>query len=231
MIIEITLWMSLFTVSGNETIGGFDKSHYLSYVLWAAFIARITSNWMYEFRMSDEIESGSINGLLVRPFSFFEYYLTQFYSYKLWIAIISLALPFICIFIFDLPTDLNRIFLSLLLVLYYLVLVHMISFCVSCANFYFNKVSSLTVAKNIFIGMISGEIVPLDLFPEPFRTWTLKSPFANAVYTPIGYITGRVQIDQIYLGFYSNTLGILFFGALGAWMWHNGMRKYVGTGA
>ena len=231
MLIEITLWISLFTVSGNTTIGGFDKAHYLSYVLWAAFVGRITSNWTYEFRMSDEIESGSINGLLVRPFSFFEYYLSQFYSYKLWITSISLLLPFACIFIFALPTELNRIFLALLLIAYYLILVHAISFCISCANFYFNKVSSLTVAKNIFIGMISGEIVPLDLFPEPYRSWALKLPFANAVYTPIGYITGRVGIDQVITGFYANTFGILFFGAIGILMWHSGMKKYVGTGA
>src|SRR4051812_23467450 len=75
--IELTLWYAIFKTSNSPTIGGFTREYYLSYALWAAFAARISVSWMYEFRMIEEIESGSVNSLIVRPMSFYEYYLSQ----------------------------------------------------------------------------------------------------------------------------------------------------------
>lgn len=77
-LIELTLWLAVFKSSGQTLINGFPFEAYVGYAVWAAFVGRVTSTWMYEFRMMEEIDSGSINSSLVRPMSFFEYYLSQF---------------------------------------------------------------------------------------------------------------------------------------------------------
>ena len=99
-LIELLLWIAVFrSISGNE-IAGFSRENYLAYALWGAFVSRITSNWMYEFRMIEDIESGSINGLLVRPASFFEYYLSQFLGYKILTTAVSLVFPIFAAWLF-----------------------------------------------------------------------------------------------------------------------------------
>ena len=229
-LIELTLWVALFA-TGKTAIGGFAREYYLAYALWTAFVARISVSWMYEFRMTEEVSSGSINGLLVRPLSFFEYYLSQMMGYKVVTTFFSLMVPLIFAWIFDLPMQLSRAPLVLLLVFYHLLLVHILSFIVSTAAFHLNRIGSLTVAKNLSMWLLSGELFPLDLLPEPYKTILIKLPFSSGVYIPVSYLTGRVPIDLVVQGFISNTVAIVFFGLIAIGMWRWGLSKYAGTGA
>ncbi len=230
-LIELTLWLAIFATSGAATIGGFSKEYYLSYVLWTAFISRITTSWMYESKMIEEIDSGSINGLLVRPMSFFEYYLSQLMGYKVISTATSLVVPFVIGYFMDFPVIWQRIPATLALIFYYLILVHVISFGISSIAFHLNKIYSLTVAKNLGLWLLSGELFPLDLLPEPWKSLILNLPFCNAVYIPVSYLTGRAGPELLMHGFYTNTIGLVVIGGLSYGMWKWGVSKYAGTGA
>lgn len=230
-LIELTLWIAIFAATDSATIAGFSKEYYLAYVLWTAFVTRITTNWMYESRMIEEIELGSINGLIVRPMSFYEYYLSQFLGYKAITSSISFIVPIAMIYFMKLPTDFSRLPLALLLICYYLLLVHTISFLIATVAFHLNRVQSLTVAKNLALWVFTGELFPLDILPEPYRSFILDLPFANAVYIPVGYLTGRFNMDLLLHGFWTNTMGLIFIGGASALMWKWGLSKYSGTGA
>lgn len=230
-LIEILLWIAIFESVQSLEIGGFPKENYLSYALWAAFVSRISSTWMYEHRMIEEIELGTVNSILTRPLSFFEYYLSQFMGYKLITTAISLLFPLAAILVFDLPFRLERLPATLLLIIYYLFMVHTLSFCVATMAFRFNKVFSFTVAKNLGLWLLSGELFPLDLLPEFWKKIVLTLPFSNAVYIPVGYATGRVELPLVLQGFLTTTIGILLFGVLARVLWTTGLKTYSGTGA
>lgn len=230
-LIELTLWVSIFSVHGGGDIAGFGKDYYLSYAIWGAFVARITVNWMYEFRMLEEIETGKINSILVRPVSYYYYYLVQFLSYKGLTTAFSLLIPLSLMYFLKLPFQLDRFFLSLFLIGYFLILVHTMSFCVSCLGFYINRAHSFTVAKNLFFWILSGELFPLDMLPGFLKEVFLSLPFCSAVYIPVGFITGRFGYDVFFQGFISVTYGLIFFGALAYFLWASAIKKYSGTGA
>ncbi len=229
--IEILLWIAVFKGANTELIAGFTKNHYLSYALWSAFFARIATSWMYEFKMVEEVSSGSINSIITRPMTFYEYYLSQLMGYKLVTTAISLIVPVIVVQFFDLPTNLARVPLAVLLCFYYLIMVHSISFIISSLAFHFTKISSLTVAKNLFMWILMGELFPLDLLPEPWKSFIIALPFSSGVFIPVGYITGRVEINTVMQGFVSVTIGLIILNIIGAYMWKKGMDSYVGTGA
>ncbi len=229
--IEILLWFAVFAGTSATTINGFGKEYYLSYALWSAFFARIATSWMYEFRMVEEIGSGTLNSLIVRPMGFYEYYLSQLMGYKFVTTLLSMVVPFIAAYIFDFPTIYTRVPLAILLCFYYLILVHTISFLICCAAFHFTKISSFTVAKNLMLWIVTGELFPLDLVPAPWGDWLIASPFASGVYIPVGYITGRVDISAVYNGFISVTIAIIVLNLLGSWLWKRGLSGYAGTGA
>ncbi len=229
--IEILLWFAVFKGAHTATINGYGREFYLSYALWAAFFARIATSWMYEFRMIEEIGSGTINSLIVRPMSFYEYYLSQLLGYKFITTVISLIVPIIAAYIFHLPTIYSRMPLAVVLCFYYLILVHTISFLVCCAAFYLTKISSFTVAKNLMFWILTGELFPLDLMPEPFRSKIIALPFSSGVYLPVGFVTGRVGIHEMMNGFVSVTIWLIVLNLLGAWFWKKGLSSYSGTGA
>ena len=229
-VIELTLWSALFRAH-TGLINGYTKEDYLAYALWAAFVARISVTWMYEARMIEEIESGSINNLLTRPLSFFEYYMSQFMGYKVATTLISFCVPIAVSFMFDLPLKLERLPVVFLLVFYFLIMVQILSFAVATLAFFINRAHSFTMAKNLSLWLLSGELIPLDLLPEFWKKLFISLPFSNAVYLPTGYLTGRIDSQTFYWGFTSTTYGILIFGFFAYFLWQRGIRSYVGTGA
>lgn len=231
VLIEMLLWYAVFKGAGVETINGFGQNYYLAYALWAAFFSRISTSWMYEHRMIAEIDTGTINSLLTRPVSFYEYYFSQLMGYKVVTTAVSLIPPLLAASMFDLPTQFARLPLAIALVFYYLVLVHSISFVIASSAFYLNKVYSFTSTKNLLLWLLSGELFPLDLIPSPYKEWLLQLPFASGVYIPVGYLTGRVDAAMVYQGFVSITWGLVVINLVGYWMWTQGLKKYAGTGA
>ena len=89
----------------------------------------------------------------------------------------------------------------------------------------------MTAAKNLLMWILMGELFPLDLLPEPYKTILISAPFANGTFIPVGYIIGRVEIQTVYNGFISVTIGLVILNLIGAYLWKRGIESYVGTGA
>lgn len=229
--IEMLLWFAVFQGAATNTIAGFSKEYYLAYSLWGAFFARICTSWMYESRMIQEIDSGTINSLLTRPLSFYEYYFSQLMGYKFITTLVSMTVPFLVVLFFNLPTDFSRLPLAFALEFYYLILVHSISFIIASTAFFLNKSYSLTAAKNLALWFFTGELFPLDLIPEPIRSIFIALPFSAGVYIPVGYITGRLEINSVWSSFASITVAIVIANTIGVYVWRKGLRAYSGTGA
>ena len=229
--IEAMLWSAIIAGIAGQTLGGFGREYYLGYALWANFLGRVTTNWMYEFNMHSDIETGQINSILMRPISFYGYYLAQFMGYKVFVAACSFMIPITACWMIGASMNVARLPLVLLLVIYFLVFVHTLSFCVACMTFFINRASSLTGIKNITMWILAGELIPLDLYPEPFRSWLIYLPFSAGVYIPVGYITGRFGSEVVWQSFASVTVGLVVVGALAKIMWRRGLQAYTGTGA
>lgn len=229
--IEFILWFALFK-SGNFTqIGGFGLNNYLGYALWATFLARISTSWAYEHRMINDVEVGEINTYLVRPMSFFEYYLSQLFGYKIITSLGSLIFPIGLAMALGLPTHIERIPLAMLLIFYYLILVHMIGFFIASTAFFLSRVHHFSSAKNILLWVLMGELFPIDLMPDPWKTWLMQLPFVSGVYIPAGYITGRLDVDVVWGGFLSVSLSLLLLSLPTYALWKKGLRGYSGMSA
>lgn len=230
-LIELTLWLAVFHSQASSTIGGFTREAYFSYVLWASFIDRITANWMYESMMIESIDTGQVNSVLTRPITYFEYFWSQFFGYKLITTAFSFSIPVVAVVVLGVPEQLQRLPLALALVFYYVFHTYLLSYCIATLAFYFNRVGSITTAKNLCLWLLAGSLFPLDLLPEPWRSWLVALPFASGVYVPAGYITGRFGPELVLQGFASVTVGILVLILVGSLSWRAGVRHYTGTGA
>lgn len=229
--IELLMWFAIFETANAVEIGGFTRDNYLAYGVWAPFLGRIAVSWMYESMMVEEVASGSINVILTRPISFYEYYLSQLMGYKITTTIISMIAPLLVTFFFKLPIHYERIPLAISLVFYYLFLVHTLSFVISTFAFYMTRVRSLTLVKNLTLWLLAGELVPIDLMPPTIAKILLLSPFPAGVYTPVAYITGRAGSDLVMQSFISVTICTVIAMGVGAVLWRKGLQSYTGTGA
>lgn len=181
--------------------------------------------------MLEEIESGTVNAILVRPLSFYEFYLFQFVSYKMLCAVASLFIPVVGCWLFSAPLHIERIPIVVVQLVYYLVFVHTLSFCIACLAFFIHRAFAFVQIKNLAIWVLAGEMIPLDLYPEPFRSWLIHSPFSSGVYMPVSYLTGRISWEVYSQSFTSITMALGLSGVGAFILWRLGVRSYVGTGA
>ena len=228
--IEILLWLAIFKTAESAQIGGFNRESYLAYAVWAPFLGRITISWMYESMMVEEIASGSINTILTRPLSFYEYYLSQMLGYKMMTTVFSLLVPIAAGIYFKLPVFIERLGPALLLVIYYLILVHTLSFIISTLGFFLTRVRSFTLVKNLTLWLLSGELVPIDLMPVALKKVLLVLPFSSGVYIPLAYLTGRAEGSLLNQGFINVTLGLAVAIPFSFFFWRRGLHEYTGTG-
>lgn len=229
--IEVSMWFTIFKLMNSETLAGFPKSSYLAYMLWGSFFSRVASNWYYEFRMVDEVESGSVNAILTRPFTYFEFYCGQFIGYKVLTAGISFLVPLFFSLIFKFSIYYDRMPLAFLLMIFYLFFLYTISFIVASLAFYFTRVGAFTVTKNFLLWILSGEIFPLDILPVSIKATVIALPFASSCYIPVGYLTGRLEIDAVIKAFQSVAVGLVVAIIIATVVWRRGVRIYSGTGA
>lgn len=85
--------------------------------------------------------------------------------------------------------------------------------------------------KNMALWVLTGESFPLDLIPEPYKSYVLRLPFASGVYFPVAYLTGRVGNEELLQAFASVALGIAVVSVIAWLMWRRGLREYSGIGA
>ncbi|MBC7457690.1 MAG: ABC-2 family transporter protein, partial [Bdellovibrionaceae bacterium] len=132
---------------------------------------------------------------------------------------------------FNLPIHYSRLPLAMTLVLFYLFLVHNLSFIVSTFAFYMTKVKSFTLVKNLSLWLLAGELIPIDLMPPALSKILLILPFSASVYTPVSYITGRCGVDLVWQGFISIFVAFVLSSLVARILWKHGLKGYTGTGA
>jgi ABC-2 type transport system permease protein len=229
--VEWVLWRALFVSNQLKSLGDFPAESYYVYAILSGFFSRVGSNWMYEFRMIEEVESGNINQIMIRPMSFYSYYWSQFFTYKLMTILFSLWIPLAVAFTMGWPLHFSRLPWILMSMSLYLWLIYSLSFMMSLLAFKLTKVSSFTVAKNLALWLLSGELFPLDLLPSAVRDVFLQLPFCHAVYIPVAYLTGRIDTLLFYTATAKLVVWCLVFWWVSQKLWSYMVKDYTGTAA
>ena len=96
--------------------------------------------------------------------------------------------------------------------------------------FLWEEAYSMLMVKNMLVSLLSGEMIPLNFFPESLQ-WIWKStPFYLYVFGPTQYALGHWTHQE----FFSNVLiGCLW--TLGCWVfirvtWGLGIKRYLSLG-
>lgn len=228
--VESAFWLGLFHASGQTLLGGFTQAQYLTYLLWL-MLQIGGANWRLERLVIDDINSGAVNALLIRPTSFYEFHLGQLLGYKMLITAMSLPVVIGLALWWELPLYFDRLLPAIVMGFCYLIMIYTLNFAIASMAFFFDYVYSLNTTKNMIVWFLAGELFPLDLLPEPWRDWLIALPFSCGAFLPAGYISGRISTEIFLRGFVSLAIGMVCFSLIARYIWRLGLRNYSGTGA
>ena len=204
LFIEYQIW-SLIFVSNNYSMipmdgveQGYTFEQLIVFIFLSIIVGQLKSSWVTSSQMILEIRQGLINKYLIRPISYFWYHFMMFVGINsLYIIVyMSLLVLFIYIFpgmIFQTIASILGFVISLLISIY---LSYCIYFIMVCFAFWFGEVRSIVVAYNLGMLMISGQYIPIRLFPEEILSIIKWTPIPYLVDFPVSIATGIIEKSQ-----------------------------------
>lgn len=225
--IQWVLWYALFKIGGATEIAGMSYLDMVHYTLVSLLFTQIRGGDL-DFELAEMIRSGGLSNYLLRPVSVVEFVYIRGLAPKILIGIVALALGMgLTLWLGMSPM---RLLGSMLLALIGNLIHYQIGSALAATAFAWEESYSLLMVKNMIVNLLSGELIPLNLFPENIQ-WMWKSlPFYLYVYGPTQYTLGRWSDAEFF-----RQVGIGMLWVLGGWVvvrltWGLGIRRYQSLG-
>lgn len=226
------IMMALMTSLAREApVKGYGVEEFTAYYLATLLVRLLTGAWVV-WEMTQEIRQGTMALRLLRPIHPFVSYASDN------LAALPLrgmlAIPLIGAILFFASEGVTRSPTSWALALVAIFDAWLLNFlvmcCIGCLAF---LVESATSVFEVWLGiwvLLSGYLVPLDLFPPWVEQTTGWLPFRLMLDLPVGILIERHDHQAALLGIGMQWLWILAFGALATFLWRLGMRRFQAFG-
>ena len=225
--IQWVLWYALFQIGGATQVGGMSYSDLVHYTLVSLLFSQIRGG-DHDFELQEMIRTGQLSNYLLRPVSVVEFVYIRGVAPRLFIAALCLIVGIGIAATLGLSPI--RLLGAMFLALIGNIIHYQIGAALSTTAFLWEEAYSILMVKNMVVNLLSGELIPLNLFPASMQ-WIWKStPFYLYVFGPTQFALGK----WTYLE-YLNQLGIAMMWMFGMWAviritWALGMKRYLSLG-
>jgi ABC-2 type transport system permease protein len=220
------LWQSVF--EGRRNLFGYSKTQMLTYILLSSLI----SNFVLGTRTVDiagEILSGDIINYILKPFSFFKYYLARDFIDKLLNLSFAIFEISLIIILFKPPVLIQNNFSVFIPFIIFIFLGTLISFFVNISlsfiGFWSNEVWAPRFIYFVLISFLCGTYFPLNILPKPVYYFLLLTPFPYFYYLPTKiYLLGvdKFLLFEIFICF----VWVYLSYRLSKFLWQKGLKSY-----
>jgi ABC-2 type transport system permease protein len=212
-------------------VGGYSQQGFAAYYLGALLVRLMTGAWVV-WEMTMEIRQGTLALRLLRPI----HPLLQWSADN--IAAIPMrgvvAIPVVGILLYVARSELAHDWFSWLLLCPALLGAWLIYFLVQAMigtlALRFESAASLFDAWLGFSNVLSGYLVPLDLFPSAFRKLAVALPFRFQLSLPVELMLGRWSRMEAIELLAAQWAYVLLFFLVTRVAWRSGLRHYAAYG-
>jgi ABC-2 type transport system permease protein len=234
MVTTILLWKAVYEGSGKPTQAGFTYSEMIAYLLLTHISRMFSSMPNLAGGIARDIREGTLKRYLIQPVDLIGYLISYRVAHKV-AYIVTSALPYgllfwLCRSYFDRFPDPATFCVYLLS----LVLAFLVGFffevCVGMVGFWFLEVTSLLYIVMTMNFFISGQMLPINLLPEPWFTILKWLPFQYMAYFPAMVFLGKLQGWDLVWGLMGEAGWAFGFLLLARFLYNRGLKRYGAYG-
>ena len=228
-LVSLALWSA---VSAAAPVGRFRPDDFVAYFLAALVVRQLTSSWLV-WQLNYEIKQGALSQRLLRPLHPLVHYSAENLAalplraaMAVPIAVVAVATIGLGHFTAD-PVVLAVAVASLAgawaINFLTMALIGSLAF----------HTESSTSAFEIWLStsmLLSGYLVPLELFPGAVRAAAAALPFRYTLGFPVEALTGALGRDQALVELGVQWLWVLLLGAAALGAWRVGVRRFAAFG-
>lgn len=234
IIVTFYLWDTIFAVPGREVFG-YDRSRILTYV-FALMIVRAAVLSARAVDVSSDVAEGNLSNYLVRPMSYFKYWMTRDIASKT-LNLSFAAGEFAILFAvlkppFFLQTDIYVLLSFLIAVALAIFIYFSLLFIISAVPFWAPELGwgSQFLVLIVVLEFLSGSVFPIDILPFVYQKIVMTTPFPYMIFFPVQVYLGKITGGALISGF---LISAVWAGALYVAMkhiWARGLKVYQAFG-
>ena len=231
ILVTYFLWWAIFT--NRQVFAGYTESMMLTYILLSSIVQTIVLATTTR-EIGDIIDEGTLSNHLVRPFSFFSYYIARDTGDKLLNFLCSIFEVSVIFLILRPPLFIQGNPIAVLtaiaaagvgMVLYFLY-----TMIFGFMGFWTQDVWAPQFLSMVIMEFLAGSIFPLDILPKTLFLIAKSLPFYYFMYFPLGIYLGKVAGWDLVYGFAGAFVWIGIFIFVVRFMWQKGLRVYTAEG-
>jgi ABC-2 type transport system permease protein len=237
MVTTILLWQAIYEGSGQSEMAGFRYREMIAYLLLTHISRMFSSMPNLAGGIAREVREGTLKRYLLQPMDMIGYLLAYRVAHKV-AYIVASFIPYLLLFfvcqvglgVFDrFPDPVTLAAYALSLILAFLV-GFFFEASVGMVGFWFLEVTSLLYIVMTLNFFISGQMLPLNLLPQPwFRVLTIL-PFQYMAYFPAVIFLGKVKGTALWLHLIGELVWAIIFMILARLLFRMGLRRYSAFG-
>jgi ABC-2 type transport system permease protein len=237
MVTTILLWKAIYEGSGEDIMSGFRYREMIAYLLLTHISRMFSSMPNLAAGIAREVREGTLKRYLLQPMDMIGYLLAYRVAHKV-AYIVASSLPYALLFsacqvslgVFDkLPDPVTFGAYALSLILAFLV-GFFFEASVGMVGFWFLEVTSLLYIVMTLNFFISGQMLPLDLLPQPWFDILTWLPFQYMAYFPAVVFLGKVKPEDLWIHLFRELLWAIAFMVLARLLFRRGLRRYSAFG-
>jgi ABC-2 type transport system permease protein len=226
-LIQWILWYAMYITGGQKEIAGLSYQQMLAYT-WMSILFSQVRGGNHDFALMELIRSGNLSNYLLRPVSPVEFFYIRGVAEKLFVTVICLLIGLGISFFTDL-SPMNMLG-AMVLALMGNIIHYQFGAVLATLAFLWEEAYSILMVKNMIVQILSGELIPLNLFPENLQ-WVWKiTPFYLYVYGPTQYALGRWTHTEFVHALWVASAWIIFFTIAIKVSWKVGIKRYLSLG-
>lgn len=220
--------------SGGRAIGeDWTFSLLVSYYLFVVIAQVMLTSHIEDEVARQDIKDGNLAHYLLKPFSYY----TFKFLFELPYRIIQGGFGFIIIFLFSLfigkiviTNSVSVLLLSIVIALLAFIISFTFKMLMSMSAFWIVESKGLfeAIAANVLI--LSGGLMPIDLYPSWLSTIASSLPFSYVVYYPIIAFEGKLSEIELLKVIVVQFVWVVILYFMYQKAWSAGIRKYTAVG-
>ena len=225
--IQWILWYAMFKIGGATEVAGMTYIELMHYTAVSVLFTQVRGG-NHDFELQEMIRSGQLSNYLLRPVGVVEFIYIQGVAGKLLVAGVCFAVGLVMGIWMGWPPE--RMVGAMFLALMGNVIHYQLGAALATTAFLWEEAYSILMVKNLVVSLLSGELIPLNMFPEQWQ-WIWKStPFYLYVFGPAQYALGHWTHVEFFTNVAIGFIWMIVGWALIKATWGLGMRRYLSLG-
>jgi ABC-2 type transport system permease protein len=229
--VSLAVWLAV--LGDRPMLGIYDRSGLITYYLGSSVISMLTAAWAGYF-VAQNIRDGGLDRYLIRPWDYFHSFVINNVGEK--ITKLTILLPMALVLAWAFRADLTwsitwgRALLLPASVLMAAGISLLMNASVGLLAFWTADISGISTFYLVLEGLLTGWLIPLDLFPPALKQWVLLTPFRFMLSLPVEILVGARPTAEL-LGLVGVQLvWLLALIVLYRLLWTRGLRVYSSAG-